>query len=71
MFENIFRVLIIMSDVSFLSSSQLETEMLVAEIQLDPSPKTEYFHYMHFLLCGSYNTNIWTTVGDLYDEMGG
>lgn len=40
MFENIFRVLIIRSDVSLLSSSQLETETLVAEIELDPYPKS-------------------------------
>lgn len=49
-FENIFRVLITRSDVSFLSSSQLETETLVAEIHLDPCPKTEYLGHMHFLL---------------------
>jgi len=70
-FEKIFGVLIIRSDVSFLSSSQLETQTFIAEIQFDPCPKTKCFDHVHFLLWRNHNTKILTTVGDLDDEMGG
>lgn len=69
MFENTLRVVIIRCDVSSPSSNQLDAEALVAGIQLDPCPETEYFGHVQCFLWRSYNTDIWTTVGDLGDEM--